>query len=198
MSETLKTGREKSVENPKANHLDALIKEADRFDSDKAKTLVEQAKSNWERPSPALARPEVFSKNNEPEPEPKEDVEVFQNQITELEQMNKSLNEKIDELENKISNLEQANFALKEYQENKIKEEKQKIINEYTEVLTEEEIDVGRRGLGLRKGIGHRLGVLPVSIGAGGLGNSIAGGQGDADSDQNGNHQNHRQYLFHG
>lgn len=85
--------------------------------------------------------PEVFSKNNEPEPDSKEEVEVFQNQIAELEQMNKSLNEKIDELENKISNLEQTNFALKEYQENKIKEEKQKIIGEYAEVLTEEEIN---------------------------------------------------------
>lgn len=83
--------------------------------------------------------PEVFSKNEEPDPK-KEEIEVFQNQITELEQINKNLNDKIDELETKISNLEQINFALKEYQENKIKEEKQKIMSNYTEVLTEEEL----------------------------------------------------------
>ena len=64
--------------------------------------------------------PEVFSKDEESEPN--EDVEVFQNQITELEQMNKNLNEKINELEDKISNLEKANFELIEYQNNKIKE----------------------------------------------------------------------------
>ena len=83
--------------------------------------------------------PEVFSKDEESEPN--EDVEVFQNQITELEQMNKNLNEKINELEDKISNLEKANFELIEYQNNKIKEEKERVIAEYTEILTEEEIN---------------------------------------------------------
>lgn len=83
--------------------------------------------------------PEVFSKDEESEPN--EDVEVFQNQITELEQMNKNLNEKIDELEDKISNLEKANFELIEYQNNKIKEEKERVIAEYTDILTEEEIN---------------------------------------------------------
>lgn len=82
--------------------------------------------------------PEVFSKDEESEPN--EDVEVFQNQITELEQMNKNLNEKINELEDKISNLEKANFELIEYQNNKIKEEKERVIAEYTEILSEEEI----------------------------------------------------------
>lgn len=82
---------------------------------------------------------EVFSKDEESEPN--EDVEVFQNQITELEQMNKNLNEKIDELEDKISNLEKANFELIEYQNNKIKEEKERVIAEYTEILSEEEIN---------------------------------------------------------
>ena len=95
-------------------------------------TVEEDEKANEEVP-------EVFSKNEEPE-QSKEDVEAFQNQVAELEQMNKNLNDKIDELETKISNLEQANFALREYQENKIKEEKQKIIADYAEVLTEEEI----------------------------------------------------------
>lgn len=83
--------------------------------------------------------PEVFSKDEESEPN--EDVEVFQNQITELEQMNKNLNEKINELEDKISNLEKANFELIEYQNNKIKEEKERVIAEYTEILSEEEIN---------------------------------------------------------
>lgn len=82
---------------------------------------------------------EVFSKDEESEPN--EDVEVFQNQITELEQMNKNLNEKINELEDKISNLEKANFELIEYQNNKIKEEKERVIAEYTEILSEEEIN---------------------------------------------------------
>lgn len=82
--------------------------------------------------------PEVFSKNEEPESN--EDVEVFQNQISELEQMNKDLNEKIDELESKISNLEKTNFELIEYQKNKIKEEKERVIADYSEVLTEDEI----------------------------------------------------------
>lgn len=84
--------------------------------------------------------PEVFSKNEEPD-KPNEDVEAFQNQISELEQMNKNLNEKIDELENKISNLEKTNFELIEYQNNKIKEEKERVIADYAEVLTEEEIN---------------------------------------------------------
>lgn len=82
--------------------------------------------------------PEVFSKDEESETN--EEVDVFQNQINELEQMNKSLNEKIDELEDKIISLEKANFELVEYQNNKIKEEKERVIAEYAEVLTEEEI----------------------------------------------------------
>ena len=84
--------------------------------------------------------PEVFSKDEDKDPGFNEEVEVFQNQISELEQMNKSLNEKIDELEDKISNLEKANYELIEYQKNKIKEEKEKVISDYAEVLTEEEI----------------------------------------------------------
>lgn len=87
--------------------------------------------------------PEVFSKNEdkkEEKPDSNEEVEVFQNQISELEQMNKNLNEKIDELESKISNLEKTNFELMEYQKNKIKEEKERVIANYTEILTEEEI----------------------------------------------------------
>lgn len=83
--------------------------------------------------------PEVFSKDEKSETS--EEVEVFQNQISELEQMNKNLNEKIDELEDKINNLEKANFELTEYRNNKIKEEKERVIAEYTEVLTEEEIN---------------------------------------------------------
>ena len=85
--------------------------------------------------------PEVFSKDEDKDPGFDEEVEVFQNQISELEQMNKSLNEKIDELEDKISNLEKANYELIEYQKNKIKEEKEKVISDYAEVLTEEEIN---------------------------------------------------------
>lgn len=85
--------------------------------------------------------PEVFSKNEEEEEtESHEDVEVFQKQISELEQTNKNLNEKIDELENKISNLEKTNFELMEYQKNKIREEKERVIADYAEVLTEDEI----------------------------------------------------------
>lgn len=84
--------------------------------------------------------PEVFSKNEEEETESHEDVEVFQKQISELEQTNKDLNEKIDELENKISNLEKTNFELMEYQKNKIREEKERVIADYAEVLTEDEI----------------------------------------------------------
>lgn len=102
-------------------------------------TSTDFAKENEEESVVEEEVPEVFSKDEESEPN--EDVEVFQNQITELEQMNKNLNEKINELEDKISNLEKANFELIEYQNNKIKEEKERVIAEYTEILSEEEIN---------------------------------------------------------
>ena len=102
-------------------------------------TPAEFTKENEEESVVEEEVPEVFSKDEESEPN--EDVEVFQNQITELEQMNKNLNEKINELEDKISNLEKANFELIEYQNNKIKEEKERVIAEYTEILSEEEIN---------------------------------------------------------
>lgn len=83
--------------------------------------------------------PEVFSKIEESDND--ENIGFFQEQLTELEQMNKDLNNKIDELESKISDLEKANFELVEYRDNKIKEEKEKVIAEYAEVLEKEEID---------------------------------------------------------
>ena len=76
----------------------------------------------------------------EPELDFKAEAEKFAEQVAELEKVNKDFKVKIDELEQKISELERKNFALEEFKENKIKEEKQKILNQYTEVLSEEEI----------------------------------------------------------
>jgi hypothetical protein len=70
-----------------------------------------------------------------------EEIKEFQKHIEELEKLNEDFQSKIAELESKVSELEQTNFSLNEYKDNKIKEEKQNIINNYKEVLTEEEIN---------------------------------------------------------
>ena len=69
-----------------------------------------------------------------------EEIKEFQKHIEELEQINEDFKSKINELENKVTQLEQENFSLTEYKNNKIKEEKQNIINNYTKVLTEEDL----------------------------------------------------------
>lgn len=69
------------------------------------------------------------------------EIEKFTKHVAELEQTNKEFENKIQELEEKISKLEEINFSLNEYKSNKIKEEKQKIIESYKEVLNQEEIN---------------------------------------------------------
>jgi len=83
-----------------------------------------------------------FSKNEEENKEENnlEEIKEFQKHIQELEQLNEEFKNKIDELEIKVTQLEQTNFNLVEYKNNKVKEEKQNIINSYAEVLSEEEI----------------------------------------------------------
>lgn len=93
---------------------------------------------------------ETFEKESEeekeaaPEAEPELDFEAeaqrFAEQVAELEKVNEDFKVKIDELEEKVSELERKNFALEEFKTNKIKEEKEKVLNEYSNVLTEEEI----------------------------------------------------------
>lgn len=86
----------------------------------------------------------------EPAPESKEEKEEeidfsaekekFLRNIAELEERNKEFENKIQELENKVTELEEANFTLNEYKENKIKEEKQEIINNYSNILSDEDL----------------------------------------------------------
>lgn len=79
--------------------------------------------------------PEVES---EPEEDPKE---KFVKTIAELEQQNEDFKNKIQELEDKVTKLEEENFSLKQFRLNKEKEEKLEVINNYSEVLTKEEIE---------------------------------------------------------
>ena len=69
------------------------------------------------------------------------EVEKFTKHIAELEEANKEFENKIQELEEKVSKLEEINFSLNEYKSNKIKEEKQRVIDSYKEVLEQEEIN---------------------------------------------------------
>ena len=94
---------------------------------------IDFTKNEDEEPS------EVFS--NDEDTDTKKEIEDFQHHINELEETNRDLNSKLDVLESKIADLEKANFELTQYQNRKIKEEKEKILSEYTEVLTEDEIN---------------------------------------------------------
>jgi len=80
--------------------------------------------------------PEIENTEEEESPE-----ETFAKTIASLEELNRDFKTKITELEEKVAKLEQTNFALKEYQDNKIKEEKQNIVKNYENVLTEEELN---------------------------------------------------------
>lgn len=89
-----------------------------------------------------------FEKNEDLEPEVENEEEDkltpeenFAQTISSLEQLNQEFKNKIDELEEKITKLEQVNFSLNEYKENKIKEEKQNILKNYENVLTEDELN---------------------------------------------------------
>ena len=66
--------------------------------------------------------------------------EQFENNIAELERQKLDFENKIRELEEKVSNLEQTNFTLTEYKNNKIKQEKENIIKNYENILTEDEM----------------------------------------------------------
>lgn len=79
--------------------------------------------------------PEVES---EPEEDPKE---KFVKTVAELEQQNEDFKNKIQELEDKVTKLEEENFSLKQFRLNKEKEEKLEVINNYSEVLTKEEVE---------------------------------------------------------
>ena len=79
--------------------------------------------------------PEVPAESAELTPE-----EQFANNVAELERQRDAFEAKIQELEEKVSKLEEQNFSLTEYKNNKVKQEKENIIKNYSEVLTEDEI----------------------------------------------------------
>ena len=115
---------------------------------EKDETVVEEF-NHEEENNESIEEKEIatdFSKVEEKEEEIQEkindleEVKEFQKHIEELEQLNEDFKSKINELEDKVTQLEQINFSLKEYKDNKIKEEKQNIINNYTKILNEEEI----------------------------------------------------------
>ena len=64
----------------------------------------------------------------------------FEKNIADLEKQRNDFEVKIQELEEKVTKLEQANYSLNEFKENKIKEEKQNILKNYENVLTEDEV----------------------------------------------------------
>lgn len=66
--------------------------------------------------------------------------EQFEKNIAELERQKLDFENKIKELEDKVTNLEQSNFSLMEYKNNKIKQEKENVIKNYENILTEDEI----------------------------------------------------------
>ena len=66
--------------------------------------------------------------------------EQFEKNIAELEKQKLDFENKIKELEDKVTNLEQSNFSLMEYKNNKIKQEKENVIKNYENILTEDEI----------------------------------------------------------
>ena len=83
----------------------------------------------------------IEENTNELHDEDMSEIKEFQKHIQELEELNTVFKSKIDELEAKITQLEQTNFNLNEYKNNKVKEEKQNIISNYTKILTEEELE---------------------------------------------------------
>jgi len=85
-----------------------------------------------EEPAPEVKNEEVVDYSAE--------KEKFMNTIAELEQTNRDFEAKIQELEEKVTKLEQVNYTLNEYKANKIKEEKQEIIANYSNVLNEEDL----------------------------------------------------------
>lgn len=88
---------------------------------------------------------EEFTKVEDEKPEPEvEEVspeEQFAKTISELEKVNEDFKQKIDELENKISELEKMNFSLTEYKNNKVKQEKENLLEKYNKVFTEEDLE---------------------------------------------------------
>lgn len=86
-----------------------------------------------------------FSKVELPvENKEEDDFEVmkkqFEQNIADLEKQRNDFEVKIQELEDKVTKLEQANYSLTEYKENKIRQEKQDVVKNYENVLTEEDI----------------------------------------------------------
>jgi len=96
------------------------------------------------------SQPEVqedFSKVEETKEEEDKDkketeaiAEEFANNINELEKVNQDFKNRIKELEDKVSELERKNFSLTEYKENKIKQEKEQLLKNYSNVLSEEDL----------------------------------------------------------
>lgn len=83
---------------------------------------------------------ETTFENKFSNPEIQEENEKFKKYIAELEQNNRDFENKISELEEKVTKLEEQNENLKQYMTNKIREEKENIVKNYSEILTEEEI----------------------------------------------------------
>ena len=82
----------------------------------------------------------TFDAKTDPDTELNEEINKFKEYIAELEQNNIDFKNKIDELEEKVIKLEEQNSSLQQYKLNKVKEEKEQIVKNYSEVLTEEEL----------------------------------------------------------
>lgn len=109
--------------------------------------VVEESEVEAEVNEQAEPEPESdFSKVELPSEDEKEedDFEVmkkqFEQNIADLEKQKNDFEVKIQELEDKVTKLEQANYSLTEYKENKIKEEKQAIVKNYENILSNEDI----------------------------------------------------------
>lgn len=81
--------------------------------------------------------PEEVQENNDFSAE----KEKFINTVAELERQNENFKNRIQELEDKVTKLEKENFSLKEFRQNKEKEEKLDVLKSYSNVLTKEETD---------------------------------------------------------
>ena len=109
--------------------------------------VVEESEVEAEVNEQAEPEPESdFSKVELPSENKKEedDFEVmkkqFEQNIADLEKQRNDFEVKIQELEDKVTKLEQANYSLTEYKENKIKEEKQAVVKNYENILSNEDI----------------------------------------------------------
>lgn len=108
--------------------------------------VVEESEVEVEVNEQAEPEPESdFSKVELPEDDKDDDdFEVmkkqFEKNIADLEKQRNEFEVKIQELEEKVTKLEQTNYSLTEYKENKIKQEKENIVKNYENILTEDEI----------------------------------------------------------